>query len=237
MPMPGALFLLSLLACKAEQLGVDVPRGGPESLSQEDLQRDAFPFMDPSGQGRAPGSPGGVEASQRFLSRLQQMHLLPAFGEAWELPVPDHGVVICGQKDGRSDQGVVVAALDTGAGAMGGAVPMAAIISLAKAWDVPAPPQETVILCVFPAEGGLEAYLARPAMPLDKTRAVLLVGALGGAKLAETIGSPLGDGRRAALWSTGRAPEADPLDAVDYRVVRSQVQAIYAAIAASAQGL
>ena len=34
------LLLLSLAACPAEQLGIELPPGGAESISQEDAQRD-----------------------------------------------------------------------------------------------------------------------------------------------------------------------------------------------------
>ena len=34
--------LVGLSACKAEQLGVVVPRGGPQSLSPAELRRDAW---------------------------------------------------------------------------------------------------------------------------------------------------------------------------------------------------
>ncbi len=107
------MLLQFLLACKASSLGVDVPRGGPEAISQEDLQRDVFMLTERGMEDRRAGTPGGEEAARRVVDRMQQMHLLPAFGEAYSRP----GGLICGQKDGRSGKAVLVAAEERGSGA------------------------------------------------------------------------------------------------------------------------
>lgn len=217
---------LWLVACKAESLGVDVPRGGPDAVSQEDLQRDLWLLTEPAlGGSRAPGSPGGSEAVARVQRRFEEMHLLPAFGESYVQP--GGAGVLCGLKDGRSGKALLVAAEDPGSGAAAAAA-VAALISLAKALDVPAPPEHTWALCVWPAQSGAAAYAAQPAFPLDQTRAVALLGPLGGAALAEAPGPALGT-LPTTLWTAGPVPEAasDTMDRLDYRLLAQHVREIY----------
>ena len=66
-------MILLFLACKAETLGIEVPRGGPESVQMEDLQRDTFLLT------QAPDAAGRRAILER---RLAEMHTLPAFGRA-----------------------------------------------------------------------------------------------------------------------------------------------------------
>lgn len=215
-------FILTFLACKAESLGVDVPRGGPDAISQEDLQRDVFQLTERGLEDRRPGTRGGEEAARRTVERLQQMHLLPAFGEAWSRP----GGLICGQKDGRTDKAVLVAAEDGGLGAADAAA-VAALISLAKAVDVPEPPRDTLIVCAWPAEGGAALYAANPAFPLADTRAVFVLADWSGL-IAGAPGEPLGG--LAVTRLAGAAPaEGDSMDRLDFRALAEQVRALYGA--------
>lgn len=217
--------LLALLACKAESLGVDVPRGGPDAISQEDLQRDVFMLTERGLEDRSPTSRGGAEASRRVSERLQQMHLLPAFGDAYERP----GGLLCGQKDGRSGKGVLVAAEDRGTGAASAAA-VAAIISLAKAFDVRDPPADTLLLCVWPAQGGAAAWLEQPAMPMADLRRVIVLAELAGplqtAEQAPMQGAPL-------TRVSGHAPaETDTMDRLDYRALERAVRDVHALVVA-----
>lgn len=224
---------LCLWGCPAEQLGVDVPKGGVEAISQEDLQRDVFLFEDPQlAGGRAPGSAGAPVAAQRFMDRLQQMHLLPAFGEGYSLPVPgpegqEGAALVCGRRDGAGSDGVVVLALDTGQGARAGALPLAAAISLAKAFDVPTRPDETVIICGGPASGALEAYAANPALPPERTRALLLLGPVDDGPLVEEPGPTVGGLSSTRLRAASSLGAEDRADDLDYRRVVGTVQALY----------
>lgn len=220
------LVVLALAAgCKAETLGVDVPRGGPQAISHEDLQRDVWALEEPALKGRALGTPGGVEALSRASQRFQQMHLLPAFGDSYERP----GGVLCGLKDGRSGEGVLVAAEDPGSGASGAAA-VAALISLAKAFDVPSPPTHTLVLCAWPATGGLDAYLSQPAFPLAYTLAVILLGPLSG-EIRESAADPLGPAPVTRL--AGQAPtEGDSMDRLDFRALAETVRALHARVVA-----
>ncbi len=221
--MPHLMLPLLLLACKASSLGVDVPRGGPEAISQEDLQRDVFMLTERGMEDRRAGTPGGEEAARRVVDRMQQMHLLPAFGEAYARP----GGLLCGQKDGRSGKAVLMAAEERGSGASSAAA-SAALISLAKSVDVSEPPADTLVFCVWPAEGGLDAYTANPAFPLADTRAALVLGPLSGAlsEQAEALpgGAPL-------TRLAGEAPaEGDTMDRLDYRALAEQVRALHGRI-------
>lgn len=221
----GPRILLSLLlGCKAESLGVDVPRGGPEAISQEDLQRDVFALTERGLEDRTAGTRGGDEALRRISDRFQQMHLLPAFGEAYTRP----GGLVCGQKDGRSEGAILVAAEERGSGASS-AASTAALISLAKAFDVRETPMDTLVLCVWPAEGGLAAYAARPAFPMEKTRKVFVLGPLSGALVEERAALPSG---RPYTRLSGTPPaEGDTMDRLDYRALAEQVRALYGQIA------
>lgn len=53
-------MILLLIACPAEQLGIELPEGGAAAISQEDLQRDVFALS------REP-------AAVVFERRMQQM--------------------------------------------------------------------------------------------------------------------------------------------------------------------
>ena len=223
-----ALGVVPLWGCPAEQLGVDVPRGGPDAISQEDLQRDVFLFEDPEFKGqRGPGNQGAALAALRLQDRLQQMHLLPAFGDGYSLPVEGGGAVVCGRKDGKGDQGVVLIALDLGSGARGGALPYAAAISLAKAFDVPQQPAQTVVICGAPAVGGLEAYAANPALQASSTKALFVVGPLDDKASAEAAGAAMGAIPTRRVTMTGALPPEDRADDLDYRDVVVQVKALH----------
>ena len=219
------IALLLLLACKAESLGVDVPHGGPDAISQEDLQRDVFMLTERGLEDRSPTTRGGTEAHRRVSERLQQMHLLPAFGDAYDRP----GGLLCGQKEGRSGKGVLVAAEDSGSGAASAAA-VAAIISLGKAFDVRDTPTDTLIFCAWPATGGLEAWLTQPAMPMADLRRVILLSNLAGP--IQTADQPPVQGRPTTRVS-GLAPaDNDTMDRLDYRALEAAVGDIYALVVA-----
>lgn len=222
-PRTRLLLITGFLACKAESLGVEVPRGGREAVSQEDLSRDTWMFLD--------GEAGPFE------SRLQQMHALPAFGSAWRPPTGSG--VVCGLKTGRGGEGVVVGARVAGRGAQGDALPRAVVVSLAKSWDVPEPPPLTLVFCAFEGRAGLDAYAREPAFPLDRTRAVVLVGPLAAGLVEFTDGTPLGTARVVEVGA-GNAPgtgaEDDRPEKVDYRVLAEQVRAIHDWVGSVAEG-
>jgi len=130
------LALPLLVACPAEQLGVELPEGGVKAISAEDLQRDVHALTRPD------ADPGEV-----FARRLGQMHLPPTLNGDGR---------VCGQLGGDEGARVIVAPwpsdgpLDPAAAAQA-----AVLISLAKGWDGQAPPARATWLC-----------LARPAAAL-----------------------------------------------------------------------
>lgn len=114
-----------LIACPAERLGVELPKGGPDALSAEDLQRDTFGFVK-----------AGADPAAWFTRRMDQMHLPVADRSA------DH---VCARRDGEGPARVLVAPWPASPGqAAQGAV----LISLAKGWDGQPPPPRTTWLCI-----------------------------------------------------------------------------------------
>lgn len=106
--------MLALAGCPVEQLGIEMPPGGADAISQEDLQRDVF--------GLTTEEPGAW-----FARRAEQVGLEVRRGEGW----------VCGQR-GSPTRAWVAAwprSIDEAAAA-------AALLSVAKAWDTldaPAP--------------------------------------------------------------------------------------------------
>lgn len=192
---------LVLGGCKAESLGVQVVRGGPEAISMEDLQRDAWLV----------GGGEGKDGWAGFEHRLQQMHTLPAFGRSYRGRGAD--AVVCGRKDGRGDRIFVVLAVNEGAGA--GLLRLASLISLTKAWDVQRPPPETLIFCGVDGPAGLQALLGAAVAPQDAVTTAFVLG-----------GPPqwgAGLGNEVVALELGDLPP-DP-GAIDFRVLQQAVVA------------
>ncbi len=124
--------MLLLLACAPERLGIEMPEGGAATISQEDLQRDAFALRQ-------------EPPAEVFRRRMTQMHVdaVDMGDRAW-----------CAHEEGPGAPRVLVAAWPEG---MDGVVATAALISLAKAWDGPTPPTRDTWLCVARADATLPA--------------------------------------------------------------------------------
>lgn len=101
-----SMFLFSiLLACPVEQLGVELPKGGVQSISQEDLQRDCFGLRK-------------EDPKVFWLHRMEQMHAgTPSEGEGWACV-------------GEGPRWVAPWPVDTDTAAAA-----ALLISVAKGWD------------------------------------------------------------------------------------------------------
>jgi hypothetical protein len=139
------MMLLSLIACPAERLGVELPRGGSEAISMEDLHRDV--------QLLAKGDP-----SRGLRERFTQMHADEVrAGEGW----------VCARREGPGPGRLLRASWPTPAdvAARAGA---AALVSLAKGWDGAAMRRDTWLCAaqpgaVLPPEvEGLEALPVAP---------------------------------------------------------------------------
>lgn len=217
--------LLSLLfACPAEQLGVELPKGGAKSLSQEDLQRDLFMMVELND--RRPGGADYAAGLDRIAQRLDQMKTLPAFGDGVRRPA-GQGENLCTRHDGQSGRAIVIAAIDAANGADESASAIAALISLAKSFDVAQPPKHTMVFCVLPATDGIEFYLKSPAFPVEKTVALLTLGPMGGPKLSSEE-RVVGVGLRRVHLSTGPDPvhgtPEDSMGRLDFRVLLRNVE-------------
>lgn len=230
----ATLAAVALLAgCKAELLGVELPRGGPEAISVEDLQRDTFALTTPDGS-RLVGEPGHRAAVGHFGQRLQQMKMLPGFGQDWQRDLPDGGVVVCGRKDGAGEGAVLALALDPGTGVRSGPLSLAAAVSLAKAFDTPHPPPRALLVCgQFAGVGPARLDAGAPVPKGTVTGPVLLLTGFGGDPQADGD-APLGlpGGWTGRPWPGGAVDPAlpDAQDQIDYRVVAGQVRRLHAAV-------
>lgn len=207
---------LGLTACPAEQLGVELPRGGVEAVSPEDLRRDA---------GDLEAAPSPEAAGELLARRLAQMRLLPAFGSAWTHPGPG-GPLICGRKEGQAPRALLVVAIGA-PNRTEGAVAWAGLISLAKAWDRPGRPPRTILLCALVGTPDLEALAATPPQPLDQVDSAWILESLHGPAVS---GQPreLGPLSAERLYTDAAVP-AD-VGAVDHRIVAVQLRAAFARI-------
>mgnify|MGYP003951883169 CR=1 FL=1 len=204
------------MGCKAESLGVDLPKGGVDAVSQEDLKRDMW-LMNP------PTDPRGV-----FVSRIQQMHALPAFGQAYTAD----GGLVCGQKDGAlpsggdaSDLGAVVIGVPLGSDALGDAMAIAALISLAKTHDTVEPPPKTLLFCLWDLEDGVQRLLAQPPVPIDSIQAIVALGPLWSGTVQIEEQDAVQGIRSLSVGSDGLRNTQDR-DAIDYRGFADRVQQV-----------
>jgi len=192
---------LALAGCPAEMLGVTLPETGVAALSESDLQRDTRMFSEVAGS----------ERLERVHRRFREMRLAPISGRDWRV-----GEASCGLREGRgAGPAVLIVAVDDGVTVEGGAVPAAALVSLAKITDLSEPAESWVYCAVTPA--GLDALLASP--PLSTGR-VLVLGPLSDGAFAVTRGEET----RAAVAAPDRARTADGLD---YRALRDRVEGLH----------
>jgi len=218
------------LACRAESLGVEVPRGGPESVSVEDLQRDAFALRGPGGP-RLPGSPAHRAVSGHFAQRLQQMRMVPGFDRSWEAPLEAGGLLVCGRKDGAGPGSIVVLARDPGAGHVAGPVDLAALISLAKAHDTRERPRASLVLCgQFGGDVPPTLGSAPPVPVAERVRPVVLVTAIAAGESGWMDIGTLGSGGATRAWGGGPGALPEGLETVDHRLVAQGVVKLFDAL-------
>lgn len=114
------MWLLTLLACPAEQLGIELGPTGAEAISLDDAQRDV--------RGLVREGPGF------FRTRMGQMHFSVEEGEGW----------LCGVAGRGSPLTLVAPWPEDADSAVAGAV----LIGVAKAWDTLGGPPGERRLCV-----------------------------------------------------------------------------------------
>lgn len=213
-------LLLVLLGCKVETLGVELPRGGRDNISQEDLQRDVW-SLEKIGDRAA----GVEEAATHLQQRFQDMHTRPGFGRSYQSEAPEGGVVICAEREGKSGSPVLILAEDPGQGAAAGAVPLAVLISVAKGFDVPGLHDQTAVLCALIGPGAMAHFISQPATPLDGVLSAVLIGPVSAAEpVIETVQR---GGIEFVRYTAGEIPEPDVMEAIDYRDIQSLTVAIY----------
>ena len=201
-----ALTGLALTGCPAEMLGVELPESGVAALSESDLQRDTRMLSEVSGEARL----------ERLHRRLQEMRLAPAFGRRWR-----SGEASCGLREGRSDgPAVLIVAVDDAAGVESGAVPAAALISLAKITDLSEPAEGWLYCDVSPA--GLDELLAAPPVAVGRA---LVIGPLGDGPFEVSQGElSQGEVTRASVAASEPGRTADSLD---FRALRERVEGLH----------
>ena len=213
-------LLLSLLGCKAERLGVELPQGGRDHISQEDLQRDVWSLT------RLGDRAVEVEAAAAHLQqRFQQMHTRPAFGRSYQSAAESGGIVVCAEREGQSVSPVLVLAEDPGQGAAAGAVPLSVLISVAKGFDVPGLHEQTAMLCGLIGPGALAHFLSQPPTPLDGVLSASLIGPVAAAEPEAEIVA-LRE-LEVVRYTAGDVPDPDVMESIDYRDIQALTVAIY----------
>lgn len=214
---------------------MEVPRGGVESISQEDLRRDVHLHVQATeaepGTGGEPGarvpvSPGSGSGPEPELAafvrhRFRQMHLLPAFGDD-HLRAAGEDAHVCGLREGRgqgAQKGQRSGGQRSGGQRSGGRWVVAldggtgadrgaspVAVAISLAKGGDVPtPPERTALICRAAPGRVADLLASPPRPWSSVEALLLLGPLGGDTLSV---HPVADLPVTAWWATtGEQPD------------------------------
>jgi len=110
-----------LIACPAEQLGIDLPRGGPGAISHDDLRHDV-PILVAS-----------PEAT--FVHRMGQMQFVS---------IESADGLVCA----RRGEGNPITLVATWPASADEATAAAALISMGKAWDLSGGPKRQIDMCI-----------------------------------------------------------------------------------------
>jgi hypothetical protein len=204
--MKPGLFLLLLTACPAEQLGVNLPAGGIESMSNEDLKRDVWGLSRGALSDRRPGRHGHEAGLQFIGERLQSMHTLPAFGDSLLQPAGE-GFNLCTIQKGEGLAHILITTKDSGVGAYESASGVAGLISLAKSFDVRDRPAQSLIFCVIAGDVGVGALDLNPVVPPESVRATFKLGPMG-----------------VDLNAQEKSP--DPKEDLDFRILLDEIRQI-----------
>ncbi|MEL6346975.1 MAG: hypothetical protein AAFV53_27930 [Myxococcota bacterium] len=220
-----SVFALAVCGCPAEMLGVELPSGGPDAISQEDLQRDTW-MLSELGDRRAQLG----EAALRVQSRMQQMHTIPGYGRSFQDGMGGNARVICSQKDGQRRAPTLVVVDDPGVGVAGGAAAFASLISVLKGFDVPGLPEKTLLACVLMGDDARTRFSQKPPHPLEDIGEIFIIGPVGGGTMIAEPATFLG--RDAVRLRMDTPPQTDTLEAIDYRELRGGVVGMHRTIKA-----
>ena len=229
--MTGMWWLVVALACDAEQLGVTVPRGGPDVLRAGAIKRDVWKMTDPRIGGRVPGSAGARHVAAHIAARMQEHGLSPVFDGQYRRDLgEDVGEMVCGVQRGSGDQAVLIASLDPGIGTLS-VVPTAGLISLAQTVQRPQAPMHSLYFCSIPEASGLSGLPARSPVPIASILEVFLIGTLTGPALASDPGPKVGHVQSRLLHSGAlSAGVSDRIGEIDYERIRDRTADVYSVI-------
>jgi len=221
-------MILAGLACDAEKLGVQVPRGGTETIDAVTLKRDLWKMTDPRIGGRVPGSSGARRVSQYIADRFKSNGLEPAFDGRYRFDLGKNtGEMVCGIRRGAWDQAILLAALDPGIGTLS-AVPVSGLINLSAAFDTREAPMHSMVFCVLPEAGGFTGFPSRSPVPVGQLLDAFLIGTLTGGELDTTPGPLIGPIQSKLLHSGPLSPElSDDIGQLQYETIRARVADIY----------
>ena len=220
-----ALFLL--LACPAEQLGVTLPAGGVEAMSNEDLQRDVWSLSRGEMEDRQVGSLGHERGLERIGERLRQMHTLPAVGDSGLQRVGE-GFNLCTVQKGKSQEHLLLSTTDQGVGAFESASGVAALIALAKTFDGAQRPQHSVLFCVFAGENGRNHFLQNPVVPQNSIREWIEIGPLGSPGSVEQVSTDTSVQFRSPIPTEEKRPGL--AQDLDFRILLEQLREVHVAV-------
>ena len=189
------MWLLPLIACPAAQLGVELPPGGVDAISHEDLRRDVRLLT-------------GADPAAEFAGRLAQMAMVPAAPPAG---VPT-SATCAARGQGPRPGGKPALLLAPWPANPDTATAAAALISVAKAWDLSGGAGGRVTLCLLAA-----------GTPLVETLAGLPPGvALGVGPLASGAAHPEG-----ACFVADPPDPARPAERINYTDLQSRVKTLF----------
>jgi hypothetical protein len=237
-PLPKAFSQARLLfaavglfaSCKAERMGVEVPRGGESAINQEDLQRDTYRILawEKNGATRSGGTTAARSVAEDVNFRMREVHLLPVFGSSWQQEI-HHAWNVCGLRDGADSHAVLFAARDGGRGADFGATPVAVLMSLAKAEDDRRAPAHSEFFCVVSPDGGEARLGEQPPVPWTAVSDIVVIGPMGGTEL--TFTDTTFAGQKALLVTTGTDPvhgtDEDTMGRLDFRRIQAHTIELY----------
>ncbi len=218
------MWLVVLAACPAEQLGIELPPGGAEAISHEDLRRDTRTLVE-------------GPAATRFTERLGQMQMTPADAPAGTPegttcatrgPAAARGPAASAPAAAANPGGEPAGSAERGAGApttllvapfpadADTATAAAALVSVAKAWDLAGGPARRMTLCVLPTG----AALAEVAAGLGPE--ALVVGPLAAGQATFTPGAG-----HAATFAADPADPTRPAERVNYTDLQARVKLLF----------
>lgn len=187
------LALGSLAIVVLGSLAPEVPALGGHAVDPAAVRRDVEGLCNPAWRGRLFGSPGGKDAARHVAGRFRAIGLKP-LAPGYLHPFESGGKPgfnVLGRLPGRGPgprQTVILEAHfdhvgDLSPGASDNAAGVACILAAARVLAAGPPLRHDVLFASFDGEEegflGANAYVANPAVPLDRTAAFVVLDAMG----------------------------------------------------------